>query len=399
MHPRMKLSQTLPVHILIFFHFVFFLLQAATPVPVEGGSAEEKSGSQSWSFAPDPSLPNVLILGDSISIGYTLFVRAELKKEANIWRPMDRKNEKPFNCGDSARGLELVDGWLGTNLWRVIHFNFGLHDLKYLNEKKQYVSPDQGKQVAPPELYEKNLRALTARLKKTGAVLVWASTTPVPEGSPGRIQGDEIAFNSVAKKVMEENGVLINDLYGSLAGRISELQKPNNVHFTDEGSKVLAASVTTKIREALKKPAASPSPVEPSHIHEFRLASPVTEAFRSESLYGMATLIFPHPVIFKPGLVIETSAEVESPLEPVSFNAQILSVEGKLSSLVFRGAEKSKKVSARLEIPESPALHPTSKSKDPWKEGDLIKQIRIYFTFPSKITGTIRVNTLTLAPK
>ncbi|TSC67218.1 MAG: G-D-S-L family lipolytic protein, partial [Parcubacteria group bacterium Gr01-1014_72] len=96
-------------------------------------------------------------------------VRGELKKEANVWRPMDRKNEKPFNCGDSARGLELVDGWFGTNAWRVIHFNFGLHDLKYLDEKKQYVSPDKGKQVAPPELYEKNLRALIARLQKTGA--------------------------------------------------------------------------------------------------------------------------------------------------------------------------------------------------------------------------------------
>ena len=47
------------------------------------GSFEEKAKAYKWQLVPDPSLPNVLILGDSISIGYTLYVREMLKGKAN----------------------------------------------------------------------------------------------------------------------------------------------------------------------------------------------------------------------------------------------------------------------------------------------------------------------------
>src|SRR5579862_6853691 len=73
-----------------------------------------------------PGLPRVLLIGDSISIGYTLPVRALLKGRANVVRP-------PLNCGMTDRGLKHLDEWLGSNHWDVIHFNFGLHDLKYLD--------------------------------------------------------------------------------------------------------------------------------------------------------------------------------------------------------------------------------------------------------------------------
>ena len=145
----------------------------------------------------------------------------------------------------------------------MIHFNFGLHDLKYLDEKGKYVSPAQGRQVAKPDQYEANLRKVVARLKQTGAILVWASTTPVPEGSAGRVQGDEVVYNAVAKKVMDDNGVLIDDLCGVLAGRVAELQKPKNVHFSDQGSKLLADSVTASIKAALAKPWTPPGPKVP----------------------------------------------------------------------------------------------------------------------------------------
>lgn len=392
-------SQMIALAIFTFLIVRASFLQAAAPVPVEGGSAEEKSSGQTWNFTPDPNLPNVLIIGDSISIGYTLFVRAELQKEANIFRPMDRDGKKPFNCGDSARGIDLVGGWLGTNRWRVIHFNFGLHDLKYLDEKKQYVTPDKGKQVATPDVYEKNLRDFVALLKKTGAVLVWGSTTPVPDGSPGRVKGDELVYNKTAKRVMEECGVLTDDLYAALGDRVSELQKPNNVHFTDEGSKILAASVVASIREAFKKPASSPEPVASPYATEFRLSSPVVEKVSSESLYIMATITLPKGIQFKPGLAIEASAEIDAAADPVSFNAQILSADGKMSSFPFRGAEKSKRASAKLEIPDAPSLHASSKSKEPWKEGDVIKQIRIYFTLPAKAAATIKVTSLAIGAK
>ncbi len=187
-----------------------------------------------------PGLPRVLLIGDSISMGYTLPVRAKLAGRANVHRP-------PVNCGDTARGVASVDQWLGTGKWDVIHFNFGLHDLKYLDAKNQLAAPDQGKQVHTLAQYEANLRTFVARLKQTGAKLIYATTTPVPAGSQGRVADDAVKYNAVAGRVMKENGVAINDLHAFVAPRIAELQRPANVHFTDAGSARLADEVVAAV--------------------------------------------------------------------------------------------------------------------------------------------------------
>jgi len=236
------------------------MLSGADAAPIEGGSAEEKAAGQTWSFTPDPQLPNVLILGDSISIGYTLLVRKRLAGVANVFRPLDASGKQPFNCGDSARGLTKLDTWIRGHTWRVIHLNFGLHDLKYLDAKGKYVAPELGKQVAPPDAYEANLRTMIARLKPTGATLVWATTTPVPTATLGRVAGDEIPYNARATKVMKENGVLIDDLCAALGDRLASLQRPHNVHFTDQGSNVLADAVAASITTALASHSSTPSP-------------------------------------------------------------------------------------------------------------------------------------------
>src|SRR5512137_1049512 len=72
-----------------------------------------------------PGLPRVLLIGDSISIGYTVAVRDLLKAKANVHRI-------PVNGASTLNGLKNLDTWLGTSKWDVIHFNWGLHDLKYL---------------------------------------------------------------------------------------------------------------------------------------------------------------------------------------------------------------------------------------------------------------------------
>jgi len=100
--------------------------------------------------------------------------------------------------------------------------------------------------------YEKNLDKLVARMKKTGAKLVFATTTPVPDGSPGRIKGDEVTYNDIARRVMQRHGVAIDDLYAFALPRLAEIQLPQNVHFKPEGSKVLAEEVAASILKLLK---------------------------------------------------------------------------------------------------------------------------------------------------
>jgi acyl-CoA thioesterase-1 len=190
-----------------------------------------------------PGLPRVLLLGDSISIGYTLPVRACLQARANVHRPTE-------NCGDTARGLQRLDAWLGGGRWDVIHFNFGLHDLKYLDEKGALVAPDKGRQVASLAEYEKNLHAIVARLRKTGARLIFATTTPVPAGSSGRVEHDEVRYNEVAVRVMKELGVAVDDLHAFVGPRQAQIQRAKNVHFTDDGYAQLADVVVASVAPA-----------------------------------------------------------------------------------------------------------------------------------------------------
>ncbi len=192
----------------------------------------------------DPALPRVLIIGDSISIGYTADVRTFLKGVANVHRI-------PVNGGPTTRGLESIDQWLGTSTWDVIHFNWGLHDLKYINDNNVLVDPPEGHQQVPLDEYKKNLETLVTRLEKTGAKLIWRTTTPVPEGSDGRVVGDAKKYNDVAAKIMEKHGIAVDDQYSYCLPRLKEMQLPANVHFTPEGYKELAQQAAIAIEAAL----------------------------------------------------------------------------------------------------------------------------------------------------
>lgn len=186
-----------------------------------------------------PGLPRVLLIGDSISIGYGVPVRQLLAGVANVHRI-------PGNGATSANGVLQVEDWLGKGKWDVIHFNFGLHDLKRL---------DDGAPQVDLAAYERYLGLFVQRLKRSGAQLIFATTTPVPAGkvSPPRQSEDVVRYNRVALAVMEREGVAVNDLYGYALPRLSQLQQPVNVHFTNAGSEALAGQVAAAIRAALGK--------------------------------------------------------------------------------------------------------------------------------------------------
>lgn len=182
-------------------------------------------------------LPRVLLIGDSISVGYTLPVRELLKGKANVHRI-------PANGAATRHTLESIEQWLGEGKWDLIHCNWGLHDLKIMEDGKHQVSLEE---------YEKNLEALATRLKKTGAKVIFATTTPVPEGkvSPPRNPADVGRYNRVASTVMSRHGIPVNDLYSAVLPDLATLQQPVNVHFTKEGSQFLAERVAAEIRKAL----------------------------------------------------------------------------------------------------------------------------------------------------
>ncbi len=194
-------------------------------------------------------LPRVLLIGDSISMGYTLPVRELLKGKANVHRI-------PTNGGPTINGLAHLKEWLGDSKWDVIHFNWGLHDLKYIQEdaskRADPKAPGSHLQV-PLDQYEKNLTELVATLKATGAKLIWCSTTPVRDGSDGRIGGSEKDYNAAAARVMSAAGIPTDDLWAHANAKLNEIGLPDaNVHYTPDGYKYLAEKVAKEIEARLK---------------------------------------------------------------------------------------------------------------------------------------------------
>ncbi|MCP4309668.1 MAG: SGNH/GDSL hydrolase family protein [Bacteroidetes bacterium] len=190
----------------------------------------------------DNSRPEVLIIGDSISLGYTPYVKELLKEEAIVIH-----NEG--NAEYTGTGLLMIDEWLGKEDWDVIHFNWGLWDMYGWRFKDTLRTPD---------VYARNLEILLARLEQTGAKLIWATTTPActaPERNNLTLidSTTEEAYRTAALRVMKKHKVQVNDLYTSIKPRQNEYAiGENDVHFTSEGSQFLAEQVANEIRKNLK---------------------------------------------------------------------------------------------------------------------------------------------------
>lgn len=205
---------------------------------------------------PQKRTPNVLLYGDSISIMYTSEVRKSLEGKATVVRlfknggsshnfipNMDKMEETMFQPN-------LDGGW--NFKWDVIHFNVGLHDLKYLNGKHLNKN---GKQVSSIEEYKENLDGICMYLQKNNpkAKLIFATTTPVPENAKGRFKGDSIKFNKAAMDVLSNYpNILVNDLYTfTLPNHKEWEQEPGNVHYNQLGFTEQGKEVARVIRENL----------------------------------------------------------------------------------------------------------------------------------------------------
>lgn len=210
----------------------------------EGETVADSDSNRNDAMEPiedEPGLPRVLLIGDSISIGYTLPVRAKLKGKANVHRI-------PQNGGATEIGLEKMTEWLGWGKWDVIHFNFGLHDAKYASETTLRATREQ---------YIDHLRKLIAQMKATGARLVFATTTPVPNGgvlSPTRKFDSIEARNELAVALMRESGVAVDDLYSVALPIMEKHGRPKDLHFAPEGYEILATAVAASIEGQLPKP-------------------------------------------------------------------------------------------------------------------------------------------------
>jgi acyl-CoA thioesterase-1 len=165
-------------------------------------------------------------------VGYTPVVTTLLAGKAEV-----KHNEG--NAAHTNNGVAKLEEWLGETKWKVITFNFGLHDLKIMENGEHQVGLVQ---------YKKNIDVIATRLKKTGARLLYVTTTPVPEGklNPMRKPGDEVLFNEAALAVMKRHKIPVVDLYSFAKPKLAEIQGK-------AGSALLAEVVAKAIEEQLSK--------------------------------------------------------------------------------------------------------------------------------------------------
>jgi acyl-CoA thioesterase-1 len=180
-----------------------------------------------------PGLPRVLLVGDSVALGYSTALGIELKGKAVLFRT--RKLG-----GSTTHALPKMESFVGNDHWDVIFFNWGIQDMTDLDHT--------GSLQATPPQYDKNLRALVARLKATGAKLVFGTTTPIPEG-----WGDVPGYNVIAQKIMKENNIPVADLYTAMLPHVAEDQIPKDVHFNLTGYALLAKEAAASIVPLLGK--------------------------------------------------------------------------------------------------------------------------------------------------
>jgi len=241
---------------LIFILAILPLAYAAEIQPKLVGP--DQSGSQQLDLnAKKTDIPKVLIIGDSISLGYTPIVADILKGQVEV-KHCKGGRKVGSNAGATDRGIEYLDLYIGDEKWDVIHFNWGLWDICYRHPgAKPYGNRDKvnGAISTPLDQYVKNIEQLVIRLKKTGAKLIWASTTRVPKGEAGRFVGDEIKYNQAASYIMKRYGVEINDLHALSSSFDASLSKlSGDVHYKQAGSTKLARQVAASILRVIKAP-------------------------------------------------------------------------------------------------------------------------------------------------
>lgn len=196
-------------------------------------------------------LKKVVLIGDSIRMGYQPFVMKELESVATIWAP-DENGKTTDNV------IYNLNSWVKNQNPDIVHINAGLHDIRTLSWE---LGP--GHTIVKPKHYQENLETIFSWINKyVGCRIIWATTTPVIDEKAKkahqkardytRHDSDVQKINLMAKRIAKKYNIPVNDLYSFVKEKVG-LQEigDDGVHFTKSGYEQLGAKVADMIRENL----------------------------------------------------------------------------------------------------------------------------------------------------
>ena len=182
-------------------------------------------------------MKRILLLGDSIRESYQPKVVAKLDGLAEVLGP-----------GDNCRWAKYTLWHLNKYLARagkvdIVHWNNGIWDVFKRIEGMGNFTPI-------PE-YLTHLKFILQELRKTGAVILWATTTPsVPDEL--HVPSEDIdKYNEASVKFMQEQNVEIDDLNEVCKRNLELYIRKDNSHLTEEGMEACADAVVNAVRKYL----------------------------------------------------------------------------------------------------------------------------------------------------
>ena len=189
-------------------------------------------------------MKNILLIGDSIRMGYDKSVKKSLEGKANVIFPDE-------NCRFAAYVLryfhEYFGGVKGENI-DVIHWNAGLWDCLRLFEEEPHT---------PIEIYAYYIERICLRIKKLcpKAKVIFATSTSVLSEKMSKDfkrYNEEIKkYNDVAVSIVTKYGFAVNDLYAASLS-LPESAHSDPVHYyTPLGTEVFTKQVLSFVVPAL----------------------------------------------------------------------------------------------------------------------------------------------------
>lgn len=196
-------------------------------------------------------MKHVLLLGDSIRMGYENYVQEHLQ---------DCKIDSPDeNCRFSSYMLNSLRFWLPSfEKPDIIHFNAGLWDTACL-----YV--DDGPFIKKEE-YVRNILSIARELKRFNVPVIFATTTPVNAENISAVATPSVdapnaktVFKQDNERIQEYNdavvielkkqGVIINDLYSLVINDRQKYISSDGIHMNEDGIKILGDAVVGNIKK------------------------------------------------------------------------------------------------------------------------------------------------------
>lgn len=240
---------------------------------------------------PKAELPRVLLVGDSIRLGYAPLVAKKLDGLAVVVSVKE-------NFADTTTTLKMLDAVLADAKPTVVHFNCGLHDLKVGKKTETH--------QVPLADYAKNLTAIVERIRKTTPHVVFATTTPIHDARHAARKADFDRFerhvdryNARAGGVMRQLGVPVHDLHAVVRdGGPADLLGNDGTHFTPAGNERLADAVADCVRRQLKEihPTRLKAPAGgPDAVKDYLAAEKANDALVPDAFKKVAVPAFPVP--------------------------------------------------------------------------------------------------------